>query len=160
MEQKTTDEPAAPQGLQDVLAEFAAEVMRYSADDMVSLVRHHNLSMPRVSAMMCVERRGAASISTISERLDLSLAATSQLVDQLVCAGFVTRTEDPHDRRTKLIKLTPAGAAFTAEVRRVRVEELARQLATLPPPLLNDLRTTLEQVLDHMRANKSPAAER
>lgn len=49
-------------------------------------------------------------MSEISERFDVSAAAASQLVDKLVQAGYIERTEDPSDRRAKLLKLSAKGA--------------------------------------------------
>ena len=49
-------------------------------------------------------------MSAISERFDVSAAAASQLVDKLVQAGYIERTEDPSDRRAKLLKLSTNGA--------------------------------------------------
>ena len=48
-------------------------------------------------------------MSEISERFDISAAAASQLVDKLVHAGYLERTEDPNDRRAKLLALSAKG---------------------------------------------------
>lgn len=70
------------------------------------------LSMPQFSILMQLHYRGASGMSEISERFDVSAAAASQLVDKLVQAGYIERTEDPHDRRAKLLKLSAKGAKF------------------------------------------------
>ena len=68
------------------------------------------LSMPQFSILMQLHYKGACGMSEISERFDVSAAAASQLVDKLVQAGYIERTEDPHDRRAKLLKLSNNGA--------------------------------------------------
>jgi len=68
------------------------------------------LSMPQFSILMQLHYKGACGMSEISERFDVSAAAASQLVDKLVQAGYIERTEDPHDRRAKLLKLSTNGA--------------------------------------------------
>src|SRR5688572_25187993 len=98
MIEKDTLKDADVQQLAQVLKEFAAEVMRHSTRDMGCLIRSKDLSLPQVATLMRLHRRNIASISEISEYLNLSLAATSQLVERLVAAGYVTRTEDPNDR--------------------------------------------------------------
>jgi len=70
------------------------------------------LSMPQFSILMQLHYRGASGMSEISERFDVTAAAASQLVDKLVQAGYIERTEDPHDRRAKLLKLSAKGAKF------------------------------------------------
>jgi len=68
------------------------------------------LSMPQFSILMQLHYKGACGMSAISERFDVSAAAASQLVDKLVQAGYIERTEDPSDRRAKLLKLSTDGA--------------------------------------------------
>ena len=67
------------------------------------------LSMPQFSILMQLHYKGACGMSKISERFDVSAAAASQLVDKLVQAGYIERTEDPNDRRAKLLDLSPKG---------------------------------------------------
>ena len=68
------------------------------------------LSMPQFSILMQLHYKGPCGMSEISERFDVSAAAASQLVDKLVQAGHIERTEDPSDRRAKLLKLSTNGA--------------------------------------------------
>jgi len=68
------------------------------------------LSMPQFSILMQLHYKGACGMSAISERFDVTAAAASQLVDKLVQAGYIERTEDPSDRRAKLLKLSTNGA--------------------------------------------------
>jgi DNA-binding MarR family transcriptional regulator len=68
------------------------------------------LSMPQFSILMQLHYKGPCGMSEISERFDVSAAAASQLVDKLVQAGYIERTEDPSDRRAKLLKLSSEGA--------------------------------------------------
>ena len=67
------------------------------------------LSMPQFSILMQLHHKGPCGMSEISERFDISAAAASQLVDKLVHAGYLERTEDPNDRRAKLLTLSAKG---------------------------------------------------
>ena len=67
------------------------------------------LSMPQSSILMQLHYRGTCSVSDISDRFDFSAAAASQLVDKLVHADYLERTEDPTDRRAKLLTLSDKG---------------------------------------------------
>ncbi len=77
---------------------------------------HHakatGLSMPQFSMMMQLYYRGACGISDLGERFEITNAAASQHVDNLVQAGLLERTEDPHDRRAKNIRLSAKGKAL------------------------------------------------
>lgn len=54
-------------------------------------------------------------MSQISERFDVTAPAASQLVEKLVQSGYVERTEDPSDRRAKLLCLSKNGAKLVDE---------------------------------------------
>ncbi len=76
---------------------------------------HHakatGLSMPQFSILMTLYFRGYCGISDISQRFETTIAAASQHVDNLVQAGLIERSEDPHDRRAKQIQLSAKGKA-------------------------------------------------
>jgi DNA-binding MarR family transcriptional regulator len=148
------DEKGLSKKVSDLLGQLAAEMVRASAADIMHLMRREELSMPRVVALMFLEREGAASISDISNYLNLALGTTSYLVDQLVCAEYVTRREDPNDRRLKLVMLTAKGRAFVEEVKKARVEDLARRLAHVPAPILASALGAMSELLDHLQADR------
>lgn len=128
-----------------------AELNSHSMGAVLHILQGASLSMARLAALFYLQRRGAATISELSEHLNLALGSTSQAVDHLVQAGFAERREDTRDRRHKLVTLTPAGAEIVAQVRQVRSEEVARRLAELPPELVDRLGETIADVLDALR---------
>jgi DNA-binding MarR family transcriptional regulator len=67
------------------------------------------LSMPQISILMQLHHKGPCGMSEVSDRFDISAAAASQLVEKLVHAGYLDRTEDPTDRRAKLLTLSAKG---------------------------------------------------
>ena len=104
---------------------------------------------------MYVEREGGASISDISQYLNLSLATTSHLVDQLVCEAYVTRVEDLNDRRHKLVSLAAKGKCFVDQCQQTRIDELARRLEELPAPQLAAALDSLTDILTHLSSGNS-----
>src|SRR5512141_1508389 len=96
---------------------------------------HHaratGLSMPQFSILMQLFHRGDCGISDISDRFEISSAAASQHVDNLVQAGLVGRAEDPRDRRAKQIQLSDKGRALVQSGFAARyqwVDRLARNI--------------------------------
>jgi MarR family transcriptional regulator for hemolysin len=98
---------------------------------------HHarltGLSMPQFSILMQLYRRGYCGISDISDRFEISNAAASQHVDNLVHAGLIGRTEDPHDRRAKQIQLSDKGRALIEQGLGVRYEWVDKVAAAIEP---------------------------
>lgn len=54
-------------------------------------------------------RMGGVRLTELGARAQLSLAATSELVNELVRLGYLKREPDPTDGRAKLIQLTDRG---------------------------------------------------
>jgi DNA-binding MarR family transcriptional regulator len=70
-------------------------------------------------------------VSDIGEYLGITSAASSQLLNRLVEEGLVERSEDPEDRRHKLLVLTPAGREMVRESMEIRQSWLASLANTL-----------------------------
>ena len=103
-----------------------------SMHDSARFVKNSGYSMPQFFLLMQVYRREHCGISDLSEHLETSNAAVSQLVDKLVQAGLLTRTEDPNDRRAKKVELSPEGSAFmelSIQERYRWVDKLADELS-------------------------------
>jgi DNA-binding MarR family transcriptional regulator len=109
-------------------------------------VRASGLSMPQFSILMRLNYRGGCGISNISEHMDISTAAASQLVDKLVQASLLERTEDPHDRRAKQVTLSPKGRQFIAQ----GIEERYRWVDEMAPKLSLEEQAQIADALNVM----------
>jgi DNA-binding MarR family transcriptional regulator len=72
-------------------------------------VKAAGLSIPQFGILMHLYYHNTSGVSLISEFMDVSTAAASQMVDRLVQNGLVERTEEPNDRRVKHLTLTNEG---------------------------------------------------
>jgi DNA-binding MarR family transcriptional regulator len=72
-------------------------------------VKTSGFSMPQFMILMHAHYKASCGITDLSEKMDISTAAVSQLVDKLVQAGLLERAEDPNDRRAKKVALSPKG---------------------------------------------------
>lgn len=87
-------------------------------------------------------------MSEISERFDVSAAAASQLVDKLVQAGYIERTEDPSDRRAKLLKLSAKGAKLVDDGIQERyrwMDELTSRLSAVDQTKISEALSMLTE---------------
>ena len=124
-----TDPLQFSQSLRGWMDIFVHRSMRDSA----RFVKASGFSMPQFFLLMQVHHRHHCGISDLSEHLDITAAAASQLVDKLVQAGLLEREEDPHDRRAKQVSLTTTGQEMVTKAIAERsrwVEELAAVLNT------------------------------
>jgi DNA-binding MarR family transcriptional regulator len=103
-----------------------------SMRDSARFVKASGFSMPQFFLLMHLRHREHCGISDLSEHMEISNAAASQLVDKLVHAELLVRTEDPDDRRAKQVTLSQKGKELIQqgiEERYRWVEELADVLS-------------------------------
>ena len=96
-------------------------------------------------------------MSEVSERFDISAAAASQLVDKLVQAGYLERTEDPNDRRAKLLTLSAKGEELVQQGTEERyrwMDDLTSKLSTEEQAKVVEALNILTQAAQTMEAQK------
>ena len=111
--------------------EWSETFMRRSGHDFKRFMDDTGLSFTQVNIAMRLFHGEICSVSDIGAHLKVTNAAASQTVEQLVQMGLLERTEDPADRRTKQIKLTPKGRTLVEkgiEARSQWFEALANAL--------------------------------
>jgi MarR family transcriptional regulator, organic hydroperoxide resistance regulator len=129
---EVTPKAPHPHPLQRLLERY----VRSSVHEMHALLRHYDLTMPQMGALHALHAAGAQSVSALAAELGLSLPAASHLVERLVGRGYLTRDEDPDDRRQKRVALAPAGRQLVGDVR----ERASASLEALLEPVPSDLR--------------------
>jgi DNA-binding MarR family transcriptional regulator len=124
--------PAQAVGTDELTSRLAAILTHLQAAtgrDFFQAVDKLGLSLSQIKSLFDAEE--PLSLGALGDELGLSLPAISRAVDGLVKREFVTRQEDPHDRRSKRIALTRKG-------RRTYSQLYALRLAGLRP-LVEDL---------------------
>jgi DNA-binding MarR family transcriptional regulator len=104
-----------------------------SMRDWTRYVRGTGFSLPQVGLLMRLYHGGRCEVHDIGEHFAITSAAASQLVERLVQAGLVERSENPADRRARQIALTAKGRSLVVrgiEQRHRWVDELASRLTT------------------------------
>src|SRR3954468_21600806 len=90
-----------PAELSALVNELLSHVHRRSAGDSLAIMTEAGLTMPQLVTLHMLAHAGGRSVGGIAGCLQLSAAATSHLLERLVQAKLVARTEDPDDRRQK-----------------------------------------------------------
>ena len=87
-------------------------------------------------------------MKVLSRYLMVTGGSVTGLTDQLVSEGFVTREEDPDDRRALVVRLTPAGVEHFEKMAAEHEEWLNGMFAGLGLPEQEEL----YRLLGHMRS--------
>lgn len=89
--------------------------MRNSLGNFMRFSKEKNYSIPQLSALIHLAHHQECNVSGLGEEFGVTNAAISQVLEKLVQLGLVLRTEDPQDRRQKVLVLTEEGKKIARE---------------------------------------------
>jgi DNA-binding MarR family transcriptional regulator len=124
------------------LLSLAPRYVQWSA---MSLRAHRLEGDPsfRQLAVLFMIREGVISPASIAQRLGISRAVVTGLLDRLEERGLIRREPDPDDRRRLRIVLTAAGLDASERLGRAGIDDLAAELGVSTPDERQALATAL-----------------
>src|SRR3954452_19155566 len=81
------------------------------------------------AVLILLGRYGDMRMSKLSELLAVDMSVTSRHVAHVADRGWIERSPDPADKRSRILRLTPAGQAKVCELSRRSSELLAERLS-------------------------------
>jgi DNA-binding MarR family transcriptional regulator len=144
-----TDRLAVGQLLVRLLHEFRRELSAPAAAAGYGDIRDPHLQIFGTIGM------GEVRLTDVAARAQLSLAATSELVNDLQALGYLERRPDPSDGRAKLICLTERGRGLMAHAgdRVATIEE--QWSAIVGKRSFTDMCSTMQRLLDHLDTDEA-----
>src|SRR4051794_1013839 len=131
--------------------------MRGGTQQMFAILGELELTLTQMKTLgMLNECVQEVSVKDLSERLGLSLPATSRTVDGLLRRGFLSRTEDTEDRRIKRLRLTDAGRGVVERLTSARLQGLETYAASLSDEQRAALMAALADPPPHTKAPVCP----
>jgi len=104
------------------------------------------LSEPQCHVLRLVEPGAGAPMRKVVERLGCDASNVTGIVDRLEARGLVERTACAHDRRVRMLRLTPRGAQMRARIV-AKMNEPPEPIAGLPADDLAALCAILRRAL-------------
>jgi DNA-binding MarR family transcriptional regulator len=141
---------ASPQALAQLLGRLILELNRASSPELFRLLGELEISFSQVKALHFLQDTGEASVKDIGEKLGLSFPAASRALDGLAQRGYVERRESTEDRRSRLVRLLPAGSELLDRIARGRLSALEDFTATLSPVERVALHTALRPIVERI----------
>lgn len=99
-----------------LIGKWAEIFIHRSISDFFSYSKSHDLSMSQIALLFQLAHRGIARVSSLADKFGITPAAVSQMIDNLVKQGLVTRQEATRDRRMKQLELTDRGKKMIQEI--------------------------------------------
>lgn len=143
------DRPPLPAALTSAVGFLAREVTSLFRDRFEQSLAEHQLRPRQFLALQLLRDEGATSQQALGQRMGMDRTTTMQTVQSLAERGYLTREDDPTDRRVYRVTLTAKGAELaTALEARLRESEAA-VLAPLDPSAREAFVAALRQILMH-----------
>jgi DNA-binding MarR family transcriptional regulator len=130
LQSETDSRPTAERCARTLLAS-APRIMRFIRDQ-VRENRRARLSMVQFRTLAMLTCADGLTLSALSARLELSLPATSRMVDALVKRGLLKRRTQAADRRRVALSLARKGRAAFQSAHEATQAALAARFGALP----------------------------
>ncbi|MFF4754767.1 MarR family winged helix-turn-helix transcriptional regulator [Streptomyces sp. NPDC002514] len=89
----------------------------------------HDCPSGSAAVLTLLGRYGDMRMSKLAELLSVDMSVTSRSVGHVVDRGWVERSPDPADKRSRILRLTPAGHAMVDDLARRTTDLLAERLS-------------------------------
>jgi DNA-binding MarR family transcriptional regulator len=132
---------------------LGAVMLRLLSSDggaMIRVIDESGLGLIQIKVLMTLYGSPEAppTLSSVAEKLGLSLPSASRAVDWLVKRDYLVRAEDPDDRRARRLELTDSGDDLAHQLLAARLEGLGQFAASLSDEERERLDAALELLLE------------
>ncbi len=111
---------------------------------------HLGMTPAQIGIMITLAHEGPKSIKELSELLCMSSSAATQLVDGLVRARLLQRTEDAKDRRKISVTLTATGKKKLATARKTHLSAITTLFKPLTDTEIHELYRLQQKIISHL----------
>jgi DNA-binding MarR family transcriptional regulator len=101
---------------------------------------------------------GSTTPSGLAKDVALSQGTVTGIIDRLAARQLVTRERNPSDRRLVTVALTEAGEALISQAPSPLQEQFSRQLVALDESEQEQIRDTLQRIVQMMGGEELQAA--
>ena len=121
------------------------------------LEKQYGLTVPQLNVLWSVGTSNGVPIGQIAERISLSSATLTSIVDRLEEHGLVLRERSPEDKRQVLISLTPQGRTVLESGPQPFHDCFIRRLGSLERWQRTELLSAVQHVADMMEPDETLA---
>jgi DNA-binding MarR family transcriptional regulator len=127
----------------------ASRAYRRGAMAEISRRGHPALTLAHAAILPFIDP-GGVRLSELAEQTGMTKQSAAQLVQQLISAGYLRKTEDPTDGRAQLITFTEEGMRFVRDAHEIRLLLEEKMEQAIGRAELNALRDQLRRLPEHL----------
>ena len=125
-------------------------------DQIGRLLRPLHVSAAGGLVLGILRDHGTMTPSELGERLIVTRATVTGLLDSLERTGFVRRSPNPADRRSLVVEITPAGLAVAQELRTIVHRNEKAWMSSLSDAELQGYIEQLHRIQDRLAPDPAP----
>jgi len=134
------------------LSALMRHVFAYDRGHQLRVIEDSGLTMTQCKALLELGGLGRdespQQVSDLAESFGVSVPSMSRAVDALVKAGYVTRLEDPDDRRVRRVAITAKGSKLVDTLLMVRLAGLQKFAESLTAAQRRKLDAAVDSLMD------------
>ena len=134
------------------LSALMRHVFAYDRGHQLRVIEDSGLTMTQCKALLELGGLGSdespRQVSDLAETFSVSVPSMSRAVDALVKAGYVTRLEDPVDRRVRRVAITSKGKKLVDTILVVRLAGLQAFAESLTAAQRRKLDAAVDSLMD------------
>jgi DNA-binding MarR family transcriptional regulator len=116
------------------LTALMKHLLQTTNPDVFAELEKSGISLTQIKSLgMLADAEKPLTVKAVSDLMGLSLPGISRAIDGLVQRGEVKRVEDPTDRRSKLLSITPRGRRTYDSLMATRLAGVRRFVDELDP---------------------------
>ena len=108
-------------------------------------------TVAQVRLMLILFHEGKQSLKSLAERAQITSSASTQLTNELVKNGFLSRIEDSIDRRKLQLEMTEKGKSVFVEILKQRAKDSLEIFTALTDEELAQLEKIQKKVTNRLR---------
>ncbi len=146
---KPISDPAGAQRteLVELMLRMTEIAHRRSSLDTLTVMNEVGLTLGQMVALFILANAGPKPMGVLGQRVHLSPAATTHMIDQLVAEELVERVAPREDRRQKHVQITAKGRALLRRLDVERRREMGEVVRSLRPATVARLARAIQQVV-------------
>lgn len=105
-----------------------------------------SLTHTQFFVLIAIHSRGRSSLQPLADKMTVSMPTMSGIIERLVVAGYVSRVENPEDRRQVFIELTKEGRGLIAQFQGAVSQRWQEVLEVLDDKEVKSMSAILEKI--------------